>query len=181
MTSLLNWTLDTIREEDSSFSWMEESRYEWVPVVQTAVSKILEGQTILILTDDSRGWFAKYVASKMNNLENERPFIPLYTLKSMFPNLEKMKNTQELELLEDMLEISYPRGYFIWYIGSAESGHTKFTFRNDENLLWIIDGDVPNSFYIRNGGLSLDIRLIQLFKLFNKTIDASLFGEIEIN
>lgn len=180
MTSLLDWTLDTIRKEDSSFSWMEECRYDWVPIIENAVSKILEGQTVLILTDDSRGWFAKYVASKMNNLSNDRPFIPLYTLKSMFPNLDKMKNTQELELLEDMLSISYPKGYFIWYIGSPESFYTKFTFRNDENLLWIIDGDVPNSFYIRNGGLSLDIRLIQLFKLFNKTIDASLFGEIEL-
>jgi len=181
MNSLLEWTLETIRKEDSSFSWMEECRYDWTPIVQNAVSKILEGQTVLILTDDARGWFAKYVASKMNNLANERPFIPLYTLKSMFPNLEKMKSTQELDLLEDMLSISYPSGYFIWYIGSADSSYTKFTFRNDENLLWIIDGDVPNSFYIRNGGLSLDIRLIQLFKLFNKTIDASLFSEIKLD
>lgn len=180
MTSLLNWTLDTIRKEDSSFSWMEECRYDWVPVVQRAVSKILEGETILILTDDSRGWFAKYVASKINNILNDRPFIPLYTLKSMFPNLEKLQNTEELYLLEDMLNISYPNGYFIWYIGSAESFYTKFTLRNDENFLWIIDKNIPNSFYIRDGGLSLDIRLIQLFKLFNKTIDASLFSEIEL-
>jgi hypothetical protein len=181
MTSLLNWTLETIREEDSSFSWMEECRYDWVPVVQTAVSKILEGQTILILTDESRGWYAKYVAHKINNLQNERPFLPIYTLKSMFTNLDKMENTHELDLLEDMLEISYPNGYFIWYIGSADSMYTKFTFRNDNNFLWIIDGDVPNSFSLRNGGSSLDIKMIQLFKLFNKTIDAALFGEITLD
>ena len=181
MTSLLNWTLDTIREEDSSFSWMEECRYDWVPVVQSAVSKIIEGQTVLILTDDKRGWYAKYVASKINNLQNERPFLPVYTLKSMFPNLDKMNNAQELDLLEDMLDISYPNGYFIWYIGSADSAYTKFVFRNDENLLWIIDGDVPNSFYLRGGNASLDIKMIQLFKLFNKTIDAALFGDISLD
>ncbi|CAA6816819.1 MAG: DNA replication regulator family [uncultured Sulfurovum sp.] len=181
MTSILTWTLDTIREEDSSFSWMEECRYDWVPVVQNAVSKIIDGQTILLLTDEKQSWYAKYVASKINNLQNERPFLPVYTLRSMFHNLNKMKNTQELDLLEDMLEISYPNGYFIWYIGSAESSYSKFAFRNDENLLWIIDGDVPNSFYLKNAGASLDIKLIQLFKLFNKTIDASLFGDINLD
>lgn len=181
MTPILKWTLGTIREEDSSFSWMEECRYDWVPVVQTAVNKIIEGQTILLLTDDNRAWYAKYVAAKINNLQNERPFLPVYTLKSMFTNLDKMKNTQELDLLEDMLEISYPNGYFIWYIGSAESPYSKFAFRNDENLLWIIDGDVPNSFYLRNAGSSLDIKMIQLFKLFNKTIDAALFGDISLD
>jgi hypothetical protein len=180
MTSLLNWTLDTIREEDS-FSWMEECRYEWVPVVQSAVNKILEGQSMLVLTDESRGWFSGYIATKMNNLQNDRPFLPVYMLMSMFPNLDKMKNTQELDLLEDMLEISYPNGYFIWYIGSAESHQTKFVFRNEENLLWIIDGDVPNSFYLREGKSSLDIKMIQLFKLFNKTIDAALFNEISMD
>ena len=181
MTPILNWTLDAIREEDSSFSWMEECRYEWVPIIQSAVQKILEGQSILILTDESRGWYAKYIASKINNLTNERPFLPVYTLKSMFPNLDKMRNTEELDLLEDMLDISYPNGYFIWYIGSAESIYTKFVFRNDENLLWIIDGDVPNSFYLRNGSTSLDIKLIQLFKLFNKSIDAALFNEVSLD
>jgi hypothetical protein len=181
MTPILSWTLDTIREEDSSFSWMEECRYDWVPVVQTAVNKIIEGQTILLLTDDERGWYAKYVASKINNLTNQRPFLPVYTLKSMFPNLGKMNNTQSLDLLEDMLEISYPNGYFIWYIGSAESVYSKFPFRSDNNLLWIVDGDVPNSFYLRKGGASLDIKLIQLFKLFNKTIDAALFAQISLD
>ena len=181
MEPILEWTLDTIREEDSSFSWMEECRYDWVPIIQSAVKKILKGQSILILTDESRGWYARYIAKKINNLENERPFLSVYTLKSMFPNLDKMSNAEELDLLEDMLDISYPNGYFIWYIGSADSPYTKFVFRNDENLLWIIDGDVPNSFYLRKGGTSLDIKLIQLFKLFNKTIDASLFNEMSLD
>ena len=98
----------------------------------------------------------------------------------MFPNLDKMDNREELDLLEDMLEISYPRGYFIWYIGSAESIYTKFVFRNEENLLWIVDGDVPNSFYLKDGTIPLDIKLIQLFQLFNKTVDASLFNELSL-
>jgi hypothetical protein len=181
MTSILDWTLETIREEGSSFSWMEEYRYDWVPVIERAIKKILRGQTILILSDESREWYVRYIADKINALRDERPFLPIYTLKSMFPNLDRMSSTEELDLLEDMLEISYPNGYLIWYIGSADSIYTKFVFRNDENLLWIIDGDVPNSFYLKNGGISLDIKLIQLFKLFNKTIDASLFSELNLD
>ena len=180
MTPILNWTLETIRQEDSSFSWMEECRYDWVPVIESAVKKILDGQSMLILTDEPRAWYARYISNKINALSNDRPFLPIYTLKSIFPNLDKMKSTEELDLLEDMLDISHPNGYFIWYIGSADSIYSKFVFRNDENLLWIIDGDVPNSFYLREGNTSLDIKLIQLFKLFNKTIDASLFVEISI-
>lgn len=181
MTPILNWTLDSIREEDSSFSWMEECRYDWVPVVLNAVNKIVEGQTVLLLTDLKRAWYAKYIAAKINASEQERPFLPIYTLKSMFPDLDKMRSSQELDLLEDMLEISYPNGYFIWYIGSADSPYSKFAFRDDGNLLWVIDGDVPDSFYLRAGNSSLDIKLIQLFKLFNKTINAGLFGEIDLD
>jgi hypothetical protein len=181
MTPILKWTLDAIREEDSSFSWMEECRYDWVPIIQRAVKKILDGQTILVLTDENRAWYAKYISSNINILKSYRPFLPIYTLKSMFPSLDKMNSTQELDLLEDMLDISYPNGYFIWYIGSADSVYTKFVFRNNDNLLWIIDGDVPNSFYLRNGTIPLDIKLIQLFKLFNKTIDASLFNEVSLD
>jgi len=180
MISILNWTLEVIRKEDSSFSWMEECRYDWVPVVQSAISKMLEGQSILILTDEPRGWYAKYIAYHMNNLKNERPFLPIYNMKSIFPNLDKMTTPQDLDLLEDMLDISYPNGYFVWYIGTPDSLYSKFAFRNYENLLWIIDGDIPNSFYIRNGSTPLDIKLIQLFKLFNNTIDASLFNELSL-
>jgi len=180
MIPILDWTLETIRREESSFSWLEECRYEWVPIVQRAIKKLLDGHTILILTDEERAWYAKYIADRINFPRGERPFLPIYTLKSMFPHLNRLTTAQELELLEDMLDISYPNGYFIWYIGSADSIYTKFVFRSDGNLLWIIDGDVPNSFYLKSGGISLDIKLIQLFKIFNKTIDASLFNELDL-
>ena len=39
MQQLLKWTLQTIREEESSFSWMEEYRYEWAPLVKSAVGQ----------------------------------------------------------------------------------------------------------------------------------------------
>ncbi|TQV62003.1 MAG: hypothetical protein FNT15_08155, partial [Sulfurovum sp.] len=37
MQKLLDWTLDAIRMEDSSFSWIEEYRYDWVPLIERAI------------------------------------------------------------------------------------------------------------------------------------------------
>jgi len=113
MQKLLGWTLDTIRQEESDFSWMEEYRYDWAPLIQSATSKIISGQTLLVVTDKENNWFGDYIISKINSISNNRPFLPIYLLKSTFPNLSAINSTQEIELLEDMLDISYPNGYFI--------------------------------------------------------------------
>ena len=54
-------------------------------------------------------------------------------------------------------------------------------YRSDENFLWIMDEEVQNSFKLRSSDVLLDIKLLQLFKLFNKTIDVGLFGEIDFD
>lgn len=180
MQKLLDWTLKAIRKESSDFSWMEEYRYYWAPLVKSAVGKIVQGQSVLLLTDDKNHWFGDYVLTKINLLENNRPFLPFYPLTSFFPNLSAVVTTQELELLEDMLEISYPNGYFIWYIGRGDHPSTKLVYRNDENFMWVIDEEVQNSFQLRGSDMLLDIKLLQLYKLFNQTIEAALFGELEL-
>ena len=181
MQKLLDWTLETIRQEESCFSWMEEYRYEWSPLVHAAATKVLEGQSVLLVTDDESHWFGDYVATKINILQNNRPLLPFYQLSSLFPNLPSITTAQEVELLEDMLDISYPDGYFIWYIGGGDHPYAKLAYRSDENFLWVIDEEVPNSFPLRGSDVQLDIKLLQLFKLFNQTIDAALFGELDLN
>lgn len=69
MKQLLKWTLDTIREEDSCFSWMEEHRYEWAPLVRSTTAQIIEGKTVLVVTDESHKWFATYVLNSINELK----------------------------------------------------------------------------------------------------------------
>ena len=66
MQQLLKWTLETIREEESCFSWMEEHRYEWAQLVKSATFQVLEGKTVLVLTDESLKWFGKYILNKVN-------------------------------------------------------------------------------------------------------------------
>ncbi len=91
-----------------------------------------------------------------------------------------MGGTAEIELMEDMLEISYPNGYFFWYIGKGDHPYTKLAFRNDESFLWILDDEVQNSFRLRSSDPLKDIKLLQLYKLFDQTLSAAIFGDIDI-
>lgn len=158
---------------------MEEHRYEWAPLVKSAVVQILEGKTVLVLTDESRKWFGKYILNAVNDLQKNRPLLPFYQLVELFPNLSSIQNTQDIQLLEDMLDISYPNGYFIWYIGKGDHPYTKIAYRNDDSFLWVMDQEVQNSFALRNADSLLDIKLLQLYKLFDKTVSAMLFGDLE--
>jgi len=180
MQQLLKWTLDTIREEESCFSWMEEYRYEWAPLVKSAVSQVVEGKTILIVTDDSRKWFGKYIVNAVNDMGKQRPLLPFYQLADNFPQLHTILATAEIQLLEDMLEISYPNGYYIWYIGRGDHPLTKLSYRNQDNFLWVLDEEVQNSFALRSADPLLDIKLLQLYKLFDATLSAVLFGDLDL-
>jgi hypothetical protein len=179
MQQLLKWTLDTIREEESCFSWMEEYRYEWAPLVKSAASQVVEGKTVLIVTDESHKWFAKYILNAINDLGKQRPFLPFYQLAENFPNLQNIHTTQDIELLEDMLDISYPNGYYIWYIGRGDHSYTKLAYRNHDNFLWVLDEEVQNSFTLRSSDPLLDLKLLQLYKLFDSTLTAVLFGDLD--
>ena len=180
MQQLLKWTLETIREEESSFSWMEEHRYEWAPLVKSAVSQVIEGKTILVLTDEYRKWFGKYILNGINDLGKNRPLLPFYQLTEAFPNLQGIRSTLEIQMLEDMLDISYPNGYCIWYIGRGDHPYTKLAYRNEDSFLWVMDEEVQNSFLLRSSDALLDIKLLQLYKLFDTTISASLFGDLDL-
>ena len=180
MQALLKWTLETIREEESCFSWMEEYRYEWAPLVKSAVSQVLEGKTVLILTDESRKWFGKYILNTINDLRKNRPLLPFYQLSECFPSLQSIHSTPDIQLLEDMLDISYPNGYYIWYIGKGDHPYTKLSCRSDDSFLWLMDEEVQNSFALRSLDPLLDIKLLQLYKLFDNTLSTALFGDLDL-
>jgi len=179
MQQLLKWTLETIREE-GCFSWMEEYRYEWAPLAKSAVTQILEGKSVLLLTDVPRKWFGKYILEKSNALSKNRPLLPIFPLPDMFPHVGAFSSTQDLQLLEDMLDISFPNGYFIWYIGKGDHLFTKLAYRSSDSFLWIMDEEVENSFALRSSDEMLDIKMLQLYKLFDMTLSEALFGELDL-
>ncbi|BCD67864.1 hypothetical protein NitYY0918_C0771 [Nitratiruptor sp. YY09-18] len=161
-------------------NWLEERRYEWIPLAADAIARIIDGFSVLVLTDDEHEWFCRYVVTSLNKPNKNRPFIPVYDLKRAFPATQFVNTNQDVEFLFDMLSISFEERFFIWYIGRSTSRYVKIAKRSDDSFLWIMDEDMQNNFTLKSYDDLLDVKLIQLFRLFDKSIDAAIFGEIDL-
>ncbi len=176
MKTYLDWSLDTIRQ--MNLSWMEERRLEWIPLATSMLSALMEGKTFVFLSDSDRRWFEIYFLNKINQKNNKRPFLPFVSLSSFFPNVNDIKTNEDMELLEDMLSIAYPQGYMFFYVGVNQDIKAQIAQRKDDSFMWIFNEKIQNSFYLNSNDKQLDIKLLQLFKLLNKSIDALLHSEI---
>jgi len=175
-----NWTLEIIRAEDSSFSWMEEYRFNWIPHVKNALNKILDGFSVIVVTDREFKWFGEYITNRLNHKNKNRPFIPIYNINCLFPSAYNLNDTTELDSLYDMFDISFSNGYLFWYIGSGEHKHYEFIEQDKNNIIWRLNHDVEGLFSLNKNDKNIDIKLIQSFKLFDKALDATLIGDIEL-
>ncbi len=178
MQQFLKWTLEEIRKEGSMISWMEEKRFEWVPLCSSMLRNLLEGHTFIIITDDERKWFSKYMINAINASIQDRPLIPFVALQTLYPNLYKIKTNEDIELLENLLSQIFPNGYTFFYVGKNNDIKMQLAKRRDDSFMWVFDEHLQNSFYLQTSDDNLDIKLIQLFKLLNKSIDAVLFAEV---
>jgi hypothetical protein len=79
-----------------------------------------------------------------------------------------------------MLSISFPNGYTFWYIGRSQSSRANIAKISKSPLLWIFDEDLSNSFSLKSDNQALDTQLLQMFRLYNKTLSAALFAEIDV-
>ncbi len=181
MQKLLEWTLEAIRAENSDFSWMEEFRFDWVPPAKSAVSRLLEGQSMLLFSDPPREWFCHYTLNSINDIQRRRPFLPIYSLKSIFPKFTEIESSQDQQLLEDLLDISFPEGYFFWYIGEGSHKYAKIALDHESNFLWLLDEHVPGCFPLRRHDPLLDIKFLQLYRLFERTVEAAIFNEVALD
>jgi len=180
MKDLLKWTLKSIRKDGSMMSWMEEKRFEWVPLVSSMLQNLLDGQTIIIVTDNDREWFGDYALKKLNESGKNRPMLPFVSIKTFFPNIHQLKTKEDVELLEDMLAQSFSNGYTFFYIGKSSDMKMQLAKRHNDSFLWVLDEHLQNSFYLSSGDDLLDIKLIQLFRLLDKSINAALFAEVNL-
>ncbi len=181
LKDLLTWTLEAIRSDDTMMSWLEERRYEWAPIVGNAISKILEGQSVIIITDDTSRWFEEYLVRQINRPGTNRPLLPFFSFDALYPFAASIRKDQDVDLLFDMMDLSYPQGYFFWYIGKADHQMARIALRNEESLLWVMDEEMANSFTLKSYDEMIDIKLLQLFRLFDKTLGAALFAEVDVD
>ncbi|QSZ42498.1 hypothetical protein GJV85_10375 [Sulfurimonas aquatica] len=173
------WSLDAIREEGGSLSWLEEQRFEWSKTTAFALEKVLQAKTIILVTDEKRKWVENYILSSINGSTQERPLIPIVSIDSICRHYDSVSGGEMIAVVDDMLSLSYKNDYFFWYIGSGDDKRADIAKRRDDSYFWIFDEDFNNSFTLKSYDTHLDIKLLQLYRLFNSSLNATMFGEVD--
>ena len=181
MQDFKEWTLDAIREEGSSFSWLEEQRFDWSTTTAHALEQIINGRTIILITDQSRKWFEQYILSYINTAKQDRPLLPIVSIDSMYQHYDSIRGGDMIDIVEDMISLAHKDDYFFWYIGKGDDKRADIAKRKDNSYFWIFDEDYLNAFNLKSYDKSLDIKLLQLYKLFNASLNGAMFGEVDVN
>jgi len=179
MPDFAQWSLDAIREEGGSLSWLEEHRFEWSKTTAYALEQILNGKTIILITDEKRKWFENYILSSINSLILERPLIPIISIDNLYTHYNNVSGGEMIDIIDDMISLSYKNDYFFWYIGKGDDKRSDIAKRKDESYFWIFDEDFNNAFTLKSYDPVLDIKLLQLYRLFDASLNATMFGEVD--
>ena len=171
------WSLDAIREEGGSLSWLEEDRFEWSKTTAFALEQILNGKTIILITDMKRKWLERYILDSINNLE--RPLVPIVSIESLYPHYNDLNGGAMIDMIDDMIALSFKNDYFFWYIGKGDDKRSDIAKRKDESYFWLFDEDFNNAFTMKSYDPILDIKLLQLYRLFDASLNAAMFGEVD--
>ncbi len=178
MQDFLKWTLKSIREDTSPMSWMEEKRFEWTPLIASSLKALLKGTSFIIITDRERDWFGEYLVTFLNKSEKKRPLLPFFLFKSLCSNYNKTSlKKEDIDIINDLFSISFMNGYRYFYIGRSSDSKLSLAKSRDDSLIWVMDEQLQNSFYLNSKDELLDIKLIQLARLFDKSIDLALFSQ----
>ncbi len=169
-----NWTLQLIRKDGIALGWLEEKRFDWCAIAYQFIDNIINGYTIVLCTDTKRQWFCEYILQAINT-NTGRPLIPIFNIYHMLPKC----NDMNVELVEDMLEVAFGDKYAIWYVGHINHILYRLAMDSKNNFIWTFDSSLNKAFNIGSQESDCDIRLLQLFKVLNTTIDAMMFNEIE--
>jgi len=175
------WSLDAIRDEDGALSWLEEQRFNWATTSSIALCQILEGKTIILITDEKRKWFENYILTSINSDKIDRPILPIVSVDSLYQHYNNINGGEMIDILDDMISLSYKENYFFWYIGSGDDKRSDIAKRKDDSYFWIFDEDFHNAFTLKSYDSHLDIKLLQLYRLFNASLNAAMFGEVDVD
>ncbi len=175
------WSLDVIREDGASLSWLEEQRFEWTNPLSLALEYILNGKTVILITDEKRKWLETYILSTINSTNLDRPLIPIVSMESLYPHYGNISGGEIIDVIEDMISLSYKDDCFFWYIGKGDDKRADIAKRRDSSYFWIFDEDVHNAFRLKSYDRMLDIKLLQLYKVFDASLNATMFGEVDVS
>ncbi len=181
MTDFAQWSLDLIREDGGTLNWLEEQRFDWTNPLSLALEQILAGKTVILITDEKRSWFENYILSSINSIKLQRPLIPIVSIDSMYAHYGDINGGEMIDIVEDMINISHKDDYFFWYIGKGDNKRADIAKRRESSYFWIFDEDYHNAFGLKSYDSMLDIKLLQLYKLFDASLNAAMFGEVDVS
>ena len=181
MSDFAQWSLDAIREEGGCFSWLEEQRFDWTTTTSQALEQILSGKTVILITDEKRKWLETYILDFLNTAQMDRPLLPILSIDSIYKHYNNVSGGEMIDMVEDMISLSYKEDYFFWYIGRGGDKRADIAKRKDTSYFWIFDEDYINAFTLKSYDKLLDIKLLQLYRLFNASLSAAMFGEVDVN
>ena len=178
-TEFLKYTLDIIRQNGTSMSWLEEKRLEFAPLLSSRLKLLIQdSRPFIFICDDERAWYEEYFSSNINS-RSHRPFVPFFSLKSLCKNTISTSN--DIALLNDLLELSFPNGYVFFYVGLSTNKMAQVAKSKDDSLLVVFDDkNIHNSLYIPLKESNLDSKLISLYKFFDSSLEAILLSKVNI-
>lgn len=181
MLDFAQWSLDAIREEGAALSWLEEQRFDWTTTSSLALEQILSGKTIILITDEKRKWFENYLLGSINAEGLDRPLLPIISIDCIYSHYNNVEGGEMIDIVDDLISLSYKDDYFFWYIGKGDDKRSDIAKRKSDSYFWVFDEDFQNAFSLKSYDKSLDIKLIQLYKLFNASLNAAMFGEVDVS
>jgi len=181
MSDFAQWSLDKIREDGASLSWLEEIRFNWSNPSAAALEEILNGKTVVLITDEKRKWLETYILTFINSSTFDRPLLPIVSIDCLYPHYSKVNGGEMIEIVEDMITLSYKEDYIFWYIGRGDDKRADIAKRKNDSYIWLFDEDFNNAFTLSSYDKLLDIKLLQLYKLFNDSLNAAMFGEVDVS
>lgn len=113
MQDFAQWSLDAIRSEEGSLSWLEEQRFDWTTATAQALEQILAGKTIILITDKPRKWLETYILSNLNTAMQERPLLPIVSIDSIYLHYDNVGSGEMIDIVDDMISLSYKEDYFL--------------------------------------------------------------------
>ncbi|TLD97374.1 hypothetical protein LS71_001050 [Helicobacter jaachi] len=185
MENISDWLLNTIREDEKRgvmSGWIEEKRFLLLPHMARIIGHILQGGSVIVLTDSAREWFGDYVTAHINQPHKGRPFFPIVQIKhlnDMIDSNTKEGGMQGFQLIGDMLNMMCPN-YRFWYIGK-KNARADFARYQGEGWYWIFDENIHSAEnFLSSTDEKLDYKLISLFKVFERAIIASMLNKISL-
>ena len=181
MPDFAQWSLDAIRDEGGSLSWLEEQRFDWTTTTAHAIDQILNGKTVILITDEKRKWLENYILDAINSPDVERPLLPIVSIDSIYAHYNSVNSGEMIDIVDDMISLSYKDDYFFWYIGKGNDRRSDIAKRRDNSYFWIFDEEFHNAFTMKSYDSTLDIKLLQLYRLFNLSLNGAMFGEVDVS